>query len=275
MDVRQLKAFIAVFEERSITRAAARLFITQPALSVTIRQLEEELATTLFIREARGMAVTEAARLLYPQAQRLLQQMSALAGQFRQQHHCLPLALGVDQGDIAGAQLAAVCRRLVGAVPALQLLLLDGCSGVLRLASEASRCEDELFLPLLDEPYVLAVPESDALSGDRIEVATLDMGEWLTCPAHPAHQRLLALLGTDTALLQSSHQAATLSQLGWLVAAGLGRALLPQSLAVLPGVRTLALQGSVPRHRIGLCYTAARRDELIVGQVIQALQSAG
>ena len=75
MDKRQLKAFICVFEERNITRAAQLLNLTQPALSATIKLLEEELATTLFIRRPRGVEVTEDARVLYPQARKMLSDM--------------------------------------------------------------------------------------------------------------------------------------------------------------------------------------------------------
>lgn len=66
MDIRHLKAFIAVFEERNITAAAQRLCVAQPSLSVTIRQLEEELGVELFLRQARGVDVSEQARVLYP-----------------------------------------------------------------------------------------------------------------------------------------------------------------------------------------------------------------
>ena len=54
MDMRHLKAFIAVFEARNITAAAQRLCVAQPTLSVTIRQLEDDLGTPLFLRQARG-----------------------------------------------------------------------------------------------------------------------------------------------------------------------------------------------------------------------------
>lgn len=96
MDIRQLSAFIAVFEERNITSAAQRLFTSQPTLSVTIRQLEEALGTTLFQRLPRGVDVTDDARTLYPQARRLLAEAHALSNQFRQRNDRLALDIGVE-----------------------------------------------------------------------------------------------------------------------------------------------------------------------------------
>lgn len=68
MDFRHLRAFIAVAEESSVTKAAARLHISQPPLSRHIRQLEEELGITLFIRHRTGVRLTDAGTSLLEKA---------------------------------------------------------------------------------------------------------------------------------------------------------------------------------------------------------------
>ncbi|HUK34226.1 MAG TPA: LysR family transcriptional regulator, partial [Vicinamibacterales bacterium] len=68
MDFRHLRAFIAVAEESSVTKAAARLHISQPPLSRHIRQLEEELGITLFVRHRQGVKLTEEGQALLEKA---------------------------------------------------------------------------------------------------------------------------------------------------------------------------------------------------------------
>ena len=65
MDLKQIQYFIALFEDGSVTRAAKRLHIVQPALSMQIAKLEDELHQQLFERGADGMAPTAAGRLMY------------------------------------------------------------------------------------------------------------------------------------------------------------------------------------------------------------------
>src|SRR5881398_3707994 len=72
MDTRQLAAFCAVVERKSFSQAAARLGVTQPAVSLQIRALEERLGQRLLDRSGRRVEPTEAGLLLYRGAQKLL-----------------------------------------------------------------------------------------------------------------------------------------------------------------------------------------------------------
>lgn len=74
MELKQLEFFIAVAEELSFTKAAQRLFITQPPLSRQIQQLENEIETLLFIRHPRSIELTEAGLFFYNHAKNILQQ---------------------------------------------------------------------------------------------------------------------------------------------------------------------------------------------------------
>jgi DNA-binding transcriptional LysR family regulator len=72
MDLRRLRYFVAVAEERSVGRAAVRLRMAQPPLSVQIRKLESEVGTPLFRRGTRGMELTAAGRALLSRAREAL-----------------------------------------------------------------------------------------------------------------------------------------------------------------------------------------------------------
>src|SRR5919205_4556551 len=72
MDTRQLAAFCAVVERRSFSQAAERLGVSQPAVSLQIRSLEQRLGRQLLDRSGRRVEPTEAGHALYPGAQRLL-----------------------------------------------------------------------------------------------------------------------------------------------------------------------------------------------------------
>ena len=72
MDVRQLRYFLAIAEEGSISRAAERLGVAQPSLSQHIRHLEEDLGVELLVRSARGVATTESGAVLVAHARGIL-----------------------------------------------------------------------------------------------------------------------------------------------------------------------------------------------------------
>ena len=74
IDLRQFRYFVALCEERNFGRAAARLHLSQPPLSRQIRLLEERLGVALFVRMASGVALTEAAAALLPEARQTLMQ---------------------------------------------------------------------------------------------------------------------------------------------------------------------------------------------------------
>src|SRR6266508_397816 len=93
MDTRQLAAFCAVVERKSFSRAAERLGVTQPAVSLQIRSLEQRLNRRLLDRSGRRVEPTEAGRRLYAAAQRLLTLEERL----------LEDLAGADEGEIAGA----------------------------------------------------------------------------------------------------------------------------------------------------------------------------
>ena len=87
MELRRLRYFVAVAEEQSFNRAARRLHMAQPPLSVQIKNLEEELGVLLFERTSRGVLLTEAGELLLEEARRLLVQVDQTVSLVRRVGH--------------------------------------------------------------------------------------------------------------------------------------------------------------------------------------------
>jgi DNA-binding transcriptional LysR family regulator len=73
MELRHIRYFLTIAEEGSFTKAAEKLCIAQPPLSRQIRDLEEELGTPLFVRKARGLALTDAGQRFQQYARRIKQ----------------------------------------------------------------------------------------------------------------------------------------------------------------------------------------------------------
>ena len=71
MDLRQIRYFAALYEERSITKAARRLNVGQPALSMRISELEKKFKTQLFERTSRGVIPTDIGRAFYGLCQKI------------------------------------------------------------------------------------------------------------------------------------------------------------------------------------------------------------
>ena len=250
MDVRTLRAFVAVFEERNITAAATRLFITQPTLSTTIKTLEDELGVTLFVRQARGVEGTEAAHRLYPRAKRLIADTDSLAREFRETSPCLELTVGIE-ADLGDGVVGALVNGAL-AHEEILLTLEEGCCGDVRLGCESLRCGDELFIPLLEEEFVLVLPPDHPLTGKgSLTPDALADEPWVTCPRHDSHLRLIAILGNQAPLYP--RRAGSLRLAATMVAAGAGIAWLPRSLCPL-GCTVAELAASSFKRRVGLCY---------------------
>lgn len=130
MDLTQLRAFVTVAREGNLTRAAERLHLTQPAVSLQIKALQTALNLQLFIRTPTGMMLTDDGAKLLPYADRVM----ASVAEFRQGADSLhstlsgTLAIGTIL-DPEFIRLGAFLKRLVENYPQLSTQLQHGMSG--------------------------------------------------------------------------------------------------------------------------------------------------
>jgi DNA-binding transcriptional LysR family regulator len=112
MDLRLLRYFVAVAEERHFGRAAARLHMSQPPLSRAVKQLEADLGTVLLDRSASGVTLTAAGALLYDEARTLLEQADRVRARVAAAGvSTLTVGTIADSAEEAGARLAAAFRE--------------------------------------------------------------------------------------------------------------------------------------------------------------------
>lgn len=106
LDLFQLETFLAVADEGSFSRAAQKLFRTQPAISQTIRRLEQEIGEPLFDRSSRDGSLTDAGRVLYDYAEKLLNTRTEALGAIESLRH-------LERGKLAVAANEFTCIYLL------------------------------------------------------------------------------------------------------------------------------------------------------------------
>ena len=110
MDIQHLKYFVEVVRQESFTRAAAQLFVTQPMLTRSIKQLEESLNVLLIERTSKSFHLTDAGRILYERAQEFLMQYEAI-------FQTMADVRSVKTGGAAGHVFSRAVCQLSPAIP--------------------------------------------------------------------------------------------------------------------------------------------------------------
>lgn len=147
LDLAALRSFVAVADRGGITRAAAAVNLTQSAVSMQIRRLEEALGLALLDRRGRGVVPTAAGEQLLGYARRLLALNDEALGRLTHQAYEGAVVLGVPH-DIVYPALPAVLQRFAAAYPRVKVQLLS--SYTVRLQSLFARGEADLILTTED-----------------------------------------------------------------------------------------------------------------------------
>lgn len=132
MDVRDLRALIGIAEAGSLSAAARKLHLTQPALSFTLRRLEEGLSLKLVERHSRGVSLTEEGRLVVERAYGVVREMSeisAVAQNFAQEV-AGTVRIGLPT-TVAGGLLPELMPLIRDRYPQIKIYVLEAMSGVL------------------------------------------------------------------------------------------------------------------------------------------------
>lgn len=164
MDIRQLNYFVAVYEQGSVSAAARLCCVAQPSLSAALRQLEQELGVTLFIRLPKGVMPTEDGEKLYGHAGRLLGQLQSLKASFREPVARVKFRLGLIRA-LGVERMSQLLREFSNSVAGLELHLVEPeepCDA--RIITPHQLKAAEAFQPIWRDSYLLAIPPGTALS---------------------------------------------------------------------------------------------------------------
>ncbi|ABF12010.1 DNA-binding transcriptional LysR family regulator [Cupriavidus metallidurans] len=244
MDLRRIRHFVVLAETLNFRRAAERLHIAQPALTVSIQKLEAELDTTLFLRDARGVALTASGRVALLEAKRILFH----AGQFSERVHAAASGLGGTlRVGFVGSTTYQVLPRLVSRFreeyPGIELVLKEATStSILRSLEEEVLDVGLIRTPLMsrgtatlislqEDRFVAALPRRNPLAAKQpLTLADLAQERFVMyaqTEASGLHAAAMAACQTAGFLPRITQEATQIQTVLALVESGLGVALVP------------------------------------------------
>ncbi|MCA1622802.1 MAG: LysR family transcriptional regulator [Acidobacteria bacterium] len=187
MEIRQLKAFLAIAEARTFTAGARQVNITQAAISMQIRQLEEEVGLQLFTRTPRRVILTEAGEVLVDRARKILREHDSAIAEIAEIAGAEygRLRIGSASAMFATAQLPNILEKLKGRFPNAEITVSSGTSQVLvdkiqhgnidiafvSLPVETSNVQTDLLFS--DEIVAISHPQHPLAKEKFISAATL------------------------------------------------------------------------------------------------------
>jgi DNA-binding transcriptional LysR family regulator len=280
--VRDLRYFVTVAEELHFTRAAERLYVSQPALSKQIRALERQLGVELLRRDRHSVALTAAGTALLPHARQVLEAWARGAAAMEQARAAQrsTLVVGMSTSPGRGGLLPAIRSRFTSAHPeaAVRLRqvswedpsagLADGDADVAYVWLPLPDQERYAWIVVAEEPRHVALPESHPLAA-RSEVDFTDLADepFLALPesAGPLRDYWLALderagrpprIGAEIASTEETYEALVAGLGVCLVAAG------NVPLLTLGGVVTRPVHGVDP-SRYALAWRKGDHSPLV------------
>jgi len=252
MELRHLRYFVVVAEEQNISRAAERLFLSQPPLSRQIRDLEQELGVDLLVREANSVRLSEAGKLFYEHAVAILERANQALHAMRSMAKVQATQLRIGYApslsvEILPAALREFSQHFAAVKPQLSDLstaemlraLREGSIDLaLMLRPDKQHMDAMIWYELKRYEACVAVCSSHAFAAQaQVSLAcVLEQNLQVYSAAHyPDYQRWLQRLAADQPLQLEQHDS--LHSLLAAVEAGRGVALLPGCIEVISGSR--------------------------------------
>ncbi|HTZ81049.1 MAG TPA: LysR family transcriptional regulator [Stellaceae bacterium] len=280
IDLRRLRAFVAIAEEGHVTRAAARLGMQQPPLTRLLKGMEAELGVRLMNRSPRGVAPTAAGVALLGEARALLARAGEIAEVVRRadRGETGRLAIGFTSSAALHPFVPATLREFRTEAPAVGLTLeeagtgelIDGLlRGQLDAAFVRTPMPDLASLAVdgvLQEPMIAALPAGHPLArgAGALPLKRLAAEPFILYrrPTGPGLYDTIVAACRDAGFSpRVAQEAPRLTATLSLVAAGLGLSIVPASLRTL-GITAVAYRSLGARGLVAPLHLASRRDDV-------------
>ncbi len=296
VDPQTLRAFVAVAREGNVSRAAQRINLSQPAVSLQLKSLAAATGLTLFNRTPQGLVLTRDGALLLPQAEKALAALADFGHAAQSLHSTVRGTLRIGTIlDPEFTRLGAFLKQLVESAPQVDTELRQGMSGqvlaqvqrgeldvgfYLGLPKEDTSAQTELAArPLIPFTYRVIAPAGWGPQVQGRDWKGLAALPWLATPPASAHHRLLAgvfgpgsLTGMEPRRVALVDQEASMLD---LVKSGVGLSLARDSVAI----RESQAHGLVVADRVSLDCALSfvclrpRRDEPVIASAWAALDA--
>lgn len=241
MNIKQVKAFLSVAESLSFAQAANQLHLSQPALSLAIKGLEEALGGKLLTRTTRTIALTPEGDALVPIAKRLLAQWQDAEDEMKQR---FALQLGkisiAAMPSFAGSLLPKAIQQYHQRFPNIQVAIDDVLSDIVveRVANnsvelgvtfEPQHSEGLTFYPLYNDEFIAILPKQHPLASQQeVTWATLLQHNFITLQRPSSVRKMientLKDANIDLTVAFDAHQLTTVIR---MVSEGMGVAVVP------------------------------------------------
>ena len=293
MELRQLRYFVAVAEERHFGRAAKKLRLSQPPLSTQIKGLEEELGVKLFQRSTRQVALTDAGRTFLERAEGILEAVE----------EAKEAAKGADEGARGRLEIGFISSATLGLLPPAIRLFRERFGGVeieLRELTSAQqidalyageirvglvrlplRAPGLRFEPLQEESFLVALPSGhplEALESVPLEAMVDQPLIFFTRQLMPSlHAQIVELFQRVGAFPNVVQHAVHLQTIVGLVASDVGLAILPEPAERFSreGVVYRSLDAPDATSWVGLAWVEGDESKLVKNFVRTVREVAG
>jgi DNA-binding transcriptional LysR family regulator len=288
MDIANLQAFVAIAESGSFSRAAEGLFLTQPAISKRIAQLESELGVKLFDRIGRGITLTEAGQTLHARARAILLEVEDTRRAIGNLSKVIggPLVLGTSH-HIALHRLSPALKRFNLDYPQVELDLHFLASETIYTMVEHGELEMGIItLPPLPIPALRTIPvwrdELVIVCGDTHPLAreeTLDLDALLEYEAILPDPKTYTRSIIEEAMLSPKRELKVrlttnnLETIKVLVEAGLGWSVLPNTM-LSDSLRELSTGDLDITRQLGIVFHRERTLSHAAQAMIETIQAS-